>query len=118
MTVNNKLVNHNYSRRSIPEGGFRSFTDFYAFYLGEHCNLTNRRMHVIGTTFSIIIGLLALYKQQPKLALLGLIQAYTLAWIGHFVFEKNKPATFKFPLWSFACDVRMWYEIVSAKRAF
>lgn len=45
---NNKIVNHNYAKRSEPVGGFKTMEAFYPFYLGEHCNKTNRRLHIIG----------------------------------------------------------------------
>lgn len=48
MSDNKKIVNHNYTRRSEPAGGFKTMEEFYPFYLGEHCNKTNRRLHIIG----------------------------------------------------------------------
>lgn len=106
------VVNHNYSQRSEPEGGFKSLAAFYPFYLGEHCNVTNRRLHLMGkvqwvgwqvagsaswlyirvdagTTLSLAITLLAAIKRKPQLLLAALIQGYAFAWIGHFVFEKK-----------------------------
>lgn len=91
---------------------------FYPFYLGEHCNKTNRRLHVLGTTISQILLILAIKNKDPKLILAGLIQGYAFAWVGHFLFEKNKPATFRYPIWSFLCDFKMWKEIVTGQRAF
>ncbi|KAI7867397.1 hypothetical protein BDF14DRAFT_1803373 [Spinellus fusiger] len=113
-----KLVNHNYSRRTEPEGGFKTREEFYPFYLGEHCNIINRRLHILATTISVICFILSIIKSNPKLILAGLFQGYGFAWIGHFVFEKNKPATFRYPVWSFLSDFQMWQEIVSGKRPF
>ncbi|KAI8333805.1 hypothetical protein EDC96DRAFT_525828 [Choanephora cucurbitarum] len=113
-----KVVNHNYSKRSEPAEGFKTLESFYPFYLGEHCNRTNRRLHVLGTSISILLFILAIKQQKPKLVLAGIVQGYAFAWVGHFFFEKNKPATFRYPIWSFICDLRMWKEIVSGQRAF
>ncbi|KAJ8662634.1 hypothetical protein O0I10_001597 [Lichtheimia ornata] len=112
------VVNHNYSQRSEPEGGFKSLAAFYPFYLGEHCNVTNRRLHLMGTTLSLVITLLAAMKRKPHLLLVALIQGYAFAWVGHFIFEKNKPATFRYPIWSFICDFKMWSEVMTGKRKF
>ncbi|KAI9267245.1 hypothetical protein EDC94DRAFT_602723 [Helicostylum pulchrum] len=114
---NNKIVNHNYTKRSEPSGGFKTMEDFYPFYLGEHCNVINRRLHIIGSTISLSVFLWAIKTGQPRLFLLGIIQGYAFAWVGHFFFEKNKPATFRYPIWSFLCDLRMWREIVTGQRA-
>ncbi|KAI8067123.1 hypothetical protein BC940DRAFT_301355 [Gongronella butleri] len=112
------IANHNYSKRTIPEGGFRTFDAFYPYYLSEHCHRTNRRLHLIGTTISIFLFLTAILKQRYKLIPYGIIQGYAWAWIGHFFFEKNKPATFKYPLFSLRGDFKMWLEVVTGQRAF
>ncbi|KAI8343527.1 hypothetical protein BC941DRAFT_411644 [Chlamydoabsidia padenii] len=116
--MSNKIANHNYSKRNIPEGGFKTFTAFYPYYLSEHCNRTNRRLHLIGTSISVLLFLLAILKKRPNLILAGILQGYTWAWIGHFVFEKNKPATFKYPIYSLRGDFLMWFEVISGRRSF
>ncbi|CAO3664460.1 hypothetical protein G6F70_006581 [Rhizopus microsporus] len=117
MSDNKRTVaNPNYSRRSEPQDGFKSLQEFYPFYLGEHCNKINRRLHFLGTTLSLVFAYLAARHRKAKFLLAGILQGYFLAWIGHFVFEKNKPATFRYPLWSFLCDWKMWFEIVTRKR--
>ncbi|KAI9497817.1 hypothetical protein BDB00DRAFT_867944 [Zychaea mexicana] len=112
------IVNHNYSLRTEPEGGFKTLDSFYPYYLGEHCHKTNRRLHIIGTTNSVLITILAIVRKRPQLLLLSLVQGYALAWLGHFVFEKNKPATFRYPIYSLICDFKMWSEVVTGKRKF
>ncbi|ORZ15348.1 hypothetical protein BCR42DRAFT_416913 [Absidia repens] len=116
--MSDKIANHNYSKRTIPEGGFKTFDAFYPYYLSEHCHRTNRRLHLIGTSISILVFILAILKKRPKFLLAGLIQGYVWAWVGHFVFEKNKPATFKYPAYSLRGDFKMWAEVISGKRAF
>ena len=83
-----------------------TFDEFWPYYVAEHRNATNRKLHFAGTTF----GLLCLggAARDPRLLLVGLIGAYGLAWIGHFFFEKNRPATFKHPLLSLRADFKMY----------
>jgi len=92
--------------------------EFYPFYLGEHCDKTNRRLHLIGTTVSIALFFGMLITGSSKLGLAALVQGYGLAWIGHFFFEKNRPATFKHPFYSFMGDFRMWFEVITGLREF
>lgn len=86
---------------------FNSLEEFYPFYLSEHANKTCRRLHVLGTSLAIIITIYAVVVQRYWLIPVGIIQGYGFAWIGHFVFEKNKPAAIKWPIYSFICDLRM-----------
>ncbi len=92
-----------------------SFREFYPFYLGEHANRVSRRLHFAGTSLSLVIALLAIVWSQPWLILVALLQGYALAWIGHFFFEHNRPATFRHPLWSFAGDWRMWWDVLRGR---
>ena len=100
---------------SVPDGGFKSFAEFYPYYLSEHGDRTCRRLHVVGT--SLVIALLAfvvLTQQWVWLWLLPLI-GYGFAWVGHFFFEKNRPATFKNPFYSLWGDFVMWKDVVTGK---
>ena len=93
---------------------FASFEEFYPFYLGEHANVVNRRLHFIGTTLVIFLAISALFVGPNYLwALPG--AGYGFAWVGHFIIEKNRPATFKHPLWSLMGDFRMYADIVRGK---
>ncbi|MGG5290834.1 Mpo1-like protein [Pseudomonas shirazensis] len=94
---------------------FRSFAEFYPFYLGEHSNPTCRRLHFVGT--SLVIALLAYTIASGKWLLLLLIPVagYGFAWIGHFVFEKNRPATFQHPWYSLIGDFAMFRDILLGK---
>ena len=83
---------------------FATFAEFYPFYLSEHSNRTCRRLHFLGSTLALLC--LAQLVISGSLAWLfyGLLCGYGCAWIGHFGFEKNKPASFKRPLYSFMGD--------------
>jgi hypothetical protein len=97
---------------------FNSFEEFYPFYLGEHSNKTCRRLHIIGTFQAIIQIIRFVLTGNPICLLQGLIAAYAFAWVGHFFFEKNRPATFQYPLYSFMGDWRMFFDTVTGKLPF
>ena len=69
---------------------FKTFEEFYPYYLGEHSNRTNRRLHIIGTTLALLQIIRSVLFLQFFGIIYGLIIGYALAWIGHFFFEKNK----------------------------
>ncbi|HEY2145760.1 MAG TPA: DUF962 domain-containing protein, partial [Steroidobacteraceae bacterium] len=73
---------------------YRRFADFYPFYLSEHANRTSRRLHFAGTSAALALIIGALVTQKWWLLAVALIQGYAFAWVGHFFFEHNKPATF------------------------
>jgi hypothetical protein len=94
---------------------YASFKEFYPFYLAEHSNINCRRLHFIGSW--IVIGILAAswLQGEPKLLWFVPLIGYGFAWVGHFFFEKNRPATFKYPLYSLMGDWVMWKDIMLAK---
>src|SRR5690606_11692851 len=81
---------------------FASFREFYPFYLSEHANRTSRRPHFTGSCAALVFVALAIAQRNAWWLLAALVAGYALAWIGHFFFEKNRPATFRPPLYSFA----------------
>ena len=91
---------------------FRSFAEFYPFYLGEHTNAMCRRLHFIGTTIAAILLLAAAVTSHWWLIAVALLEGYAFAWVGHYFFEHNKPATFKYPLFSFIGDWRLWWDVL------
>ncbi len=97
---------------------FTSFAEFYPFYLGEHRNATCRILHFCGTSVALTLTLFALWSGQYWLIAVAVIQGYAWAWVGHFGFEKNKPASFKQPLYSFMGDWVMWFQLLTGKIRF
>ena len=94
------------------------FSEFYPFYLSEHSNRVCRRLHFIGST-GVILCLVMLFVTMNAWWLLGtLFAGYGAAWVGHFVFEKNRPATFTYPLWSLACDWLMYRDMLRGRITF
>lgn len=94
---------------------FSSLREFYPYYLQEHKNKTCRRLHVVGSFLVLGILAYALATQQYVYLWLMPLAGYGFAWVGHFFFEKNKPATFKYPLYSFVCDWIMLKDILLRK---
>ena len=94
---------------------FETFADFYPFYLSEHANRTSRRLHFAGTSIALVLLVAMVTTGIWWLALVALVQGYAFAWVGHFFFERNKPATFAYPLFSFMGDWRLWWEIMTGK---
>lgn len=90
---------------------FTRFADFYPFYLGEHRNPVCRRLHFIGSTLVLVCLWWLFATGEPVWLLYGLLCGYGFAWVGHFFFEKNRPATFKYPLYSFIGDWVMYADI-------
>ncbi|MES2530361.1 MAG: DUF962 domain-containing protein [Pseudomonadota bacterium] len=95
----------------VDPRGFTSFAEFYPFYLTEHSNLTCRRLHFVGSTLSLACLAALAVTGRPLWLLAALVAGYGFAWIGHFGFEKNKPASFKRPLYSFMGDWTMYRDI-------
>ena len=94
---------------------FNNFREFYPFYLGEHADKTCRRLHFIGSSGGLVCLVLAIATLNPWWIVGGLVFGYAMAWVGHFFFEHNKPATFKHPFYSFIGDWVMYKEILTGK---
>lgn len=108
------------SKPAICESGsetkaFRSFREFYPYYLGEHADHRTRRLHVIGTAGVLALLIYAL-ATGTWLALLGVpVVGYGFSWAGHFIVERNKPAAFRHPFYSLLGDFRMLADIVTGR---
>ena len=100
---------------SVDPRSFQNFNEFYPFYLTEHSNRTCRRLHFLGSSLALSCVALVLVTGQWAFFVLGLLCGYGCAWIGHFGFEKNKPASFKRPLYSFMGDWVMYKDILVGK---
>lgn len=85
-----------------------TFEAFWPFYLGQHSLPMTRWIHFVGTSIALLNLVLAAVYAAPLLVLGALFSGYLFAWVSHFFIEKNRPATFTYPLWSFAADWLMW----------
>jgi hypothetical protein len=100
------------------EKKYKTLKDFYPYYLEEHQNSTCRKLHFLGTglIFLILIAGIATgnYTWLISIPFVG----YGFAWVGHFFFEKNKPATFQYPLFSLASDFILFFDLLTGKEKF
>jgi len=92
--------------------------EFYPFYLEEHSNSTSRILHFIGTSLVLLLIPTALIVNEAKVLLLIPFVGYGFAWVGHFFFEKNKPATFQYPGYSLASDFILFWDLLRGKEKF
>ncbi|OIQ44917.1 MAG: hypothetical protein BM565_13485 [Gammaproteobacteria bacterium MedPE] len=92
---------------------YQSFNEFYPFYLSQHQHPICRHLHFIGSALILVVLAYTLYSQQFMWLISLPIIGYGFAWIGHFIFEKNRPATFTYPLWSLMGDWKMFWQILT-----
>lgn len=92
----------------IMAAQFKSFEEFWPYYLGEHAQVRTRALHYLGTTLVVVLFFAALATGRWELAVAMPVAGYFFAWVGHFAIEQNRPATFTYPLWSLIADFRMW----------
>ncbi len=92
-----------------------SYSEFWPYYLREHSRTSCRVAHYIGTSAGIVALVLLIATGNWWWLLVGLVSGYGPAWIGHYFFEKNRPATFQYPFWSFYSDFRMYFCFVSGR---
>ncbi|MEJ8804348.1 DUF962 domain-containing protein [Pontibacter sp. H249] len=97
---------------------YTSLKEFYPYCLSEHQNTTSRILHFVGTGLLIAVAIAALLLEKYSWLLLVPVIGYGFAWVGHFFFERNKPATFKYPFYSLASDFKLFIDILSGKQKF
>jgi len=100
------------------ERKFNSIGEFYPYYLSEHQNPTSRMLHFIGTGLVILLVISGVVLQKYLLILTIPFVGYGFAWVGHFFFEKNKPATFKHPFYSLGSDFILFFDLLKGKEKF
>ena len=97
---------------------FASFAEFYPFYLSEHANRTCRRLHFVGTSLVLSCIVAALTTGNAWWFAAAPLAGYGLAWIGHLFFERNRPATFSYPLYSLRGDFTMYKDMLTGRVPF
>jgi hypothetical protein len=111
-----RRLRHNARVEKAPSrSDFPRFADFYPFYLSQHSDRTCRRLHFIGTSLGLLAVLHSIATLNFWWILAGLAAGYAFAWIGHYFFEKNRPATFTHPFYSFVGDWVMWKEMLTGR---
>ena len=98
---------------------YRSFRDFYPYYLSDHRDPTCRRLHFVGSALIVVLIALVIARWLSPWWLLAIpLIGYGFAWVGHFVFEKNRPATFTYPLYSLIGDWVMFKDMLTGRIRF
>lgn len=97
---------------------FRSFSEFYPYYLEEHSDVTCRRLHFVGSLLVLIVGSWSVIAGEYRWLLSLPVIGYGFAWVGHFKFEKNRPATFKYPFYSLMGDWVMFKDMLIGRIRF
>jgi hypothetical protein len=101
------------------KAAYANFREFYPFYLGEHADPICRRLHFIGSALILILIALVAARMLTPWALCGIpVIGYGFAWIGHFFFEHNKPATFTHPFYSLLGDWVMFKDMLTGRIRF
>jgi hypothetical protein len=95
---------------------FTTFREFYPYYLGEHRNPVCRRLHFAGSTLVLLVIVVAIVSRDARWLWLAPVAGYGFAWLGHLLFEKNRPATFRHPLYSLAGDWVMYWQILRGRQ--
>lgn len=88
---------------------YRSFREFWPFYLREHSKPQTRLLHYVGTSIVVAMAIFALLSGRLLWLLAIPLAGYGFAWFAHFRVERDRPATFTYPLWSLAADFKMWW---------
>jgi|SRR5215467_4271507 len=97
---------------------YDSFAEFYPFYLNEHRDPISRRLHFIGLSLALVCLVALIATRNPAWLLLAVVCGYGFAWVGHFFFEHNKPASFRQPLYSLMGDWKMYWETLTGRIPF
>ena len=100
-------------RYAWERDSYETLKAFWPFYLHEHSRRSNRLLHFVGSTLALVLAAVGIGTGTHILLLIALVSGYAFAWFGHFFIEKNRPATFKYPLKSFISDWRMWYAMLT-----
>lgn len=96
----------------------KTFKEFYAHYLSEHRKLGTRIFHFLGTLLVFAVLIYVIQSGKERFLWYMPIFGYGFAWFSHAVIEKNKPTTFKYPLWSLISDFKLFFELLIGKEKF
>jgi hypothetical protein len=110
-----QIQDHSSFKVIVMTKKYNNFTEFYPFYLSQHANSTCRRLHVFGSCCIILLVIYVVIFGGVHLLWFIPLIGYGFAWLGHFRYEKNKPATFQYPIYSLIGDWVMFKDIIIGK---
>lgn len=113
MLIMTVVTSKHATKAGMPVTVAPSSKSFYSFYLNEHQNITCSRLHFAGSSLSLLGVPVSLNSRKPSYAIKGVIAGYACTLVGHYFFERNKPATFKYPLQSFVSNFRVYKSILT-----
>ncbi len=93
----------------------KTWSEFWPFYLNEHRKPATRWLHFAGSSLALFLFTLAIVSSRPGLVLAAILSGYAFAWVSHFGIERNRPASFKYPLWSLLADWKMWALMITGR---
>lgn len=96
----------------------KTFNEFYTTYLKEHSKMWTRILHFVGTLLIFVVIIYVLQSGKERFLWYIPIFGYGFAWVSHAAVEKNKPTTFKYPVWSLVSDFKMFFELLIGKQKF
>lgn len=108
-------MHHDSFKGLIVMENYKTFKDFYPYYIEEHSKPKTKLLHFIGTSISLFFLVQLVITFDPIYLIYALLSGYGFAWVAHFFIEKNKPATFTYPFYSFIGDHKMFVEILMGK---
>lgn len=100
---------------TTDEKRIETYSEFWDFYVAEHGEPLTRRLHFAGTAFGLILLAWIIRSGNWLYLPLCFVFGYAFAWFAHFFVEHNKPATFKYPFWSFISDYKMVFYMLTGK---
>lgn len=101
----------------MPQSRYRSIEAFWPYYVGEHSKALTRQLHFVGNTNLVVWLLVATARRSLSLLAWAVASSYAFAWVGHFFVERNRPATFEYPIWSAICDIWMYRKMLRGEMA-